>query len=157
MNQDQAPPMDPGEVREQFLEMTAELKELVRTVEGDADRVLDGDERAIPTLHRHAQELKTAVAYALDATDTVLAPTLATIDAWGSVRRDRIVEAATSARQGIQAAERKAESARSPHELAMAVRTLLAHVLRLVRREDLEALRTSVLDESRRAAEQFTG
>ena len=123
--------MDPGAVREKFLEMTAELRLLVRTVEAEADRVLAGDEGALDDLHAHAQELKTAVTEMLDATDSVLAPTLATIDAWGAVRRERILEAATSARQGIARAEREADSAQSPAELATAVRTLLAHVLKL--------------------------
>ena len=83
------------------------------------------------------------------------APTLAAIDAWGPIRRERIEAAATTAREGIDEAERKAESAQSPRELALAVRTLLAHVLKLVRREDQDALRS--LDPSAHPSDQFTG
>jgi hypothetical protein len=146
-----------AEVRKQVEDVHAEVRAHVRRASVCVDAVLAGDHDSVDVLKARVLELRVAIEKHLSTQMHVLAPTIANIDAWGEVRRERVVETGERERTCIAEAEKRAACAESPHELAMIVRGLVFEVQELLGKEAREVIEPGLLTDDPVNTDEFGG
>jgi hypothetical protein len=142
--------MQPSEAREVALQLHDEVREQMRVALTLAHRIAAGDPASAEPLRAHARELCRSLRRHTSVEEDVLAPVLESIDAWGGVRRDCLVE--EHQRQSKAADEIDAALGRPSladveraDRLARAVHRLIRRTLRSVRWEEKHLLRADLL------------
>jgi hypothetical protein len=127
------------QVREQTIHVHIELKRLMREVHGLYRRVDWGELDAAPVLHDQLRKLVAEVERQVALEQALLAPVLATLDAWGALREGQLREVHDREQSAIRQVDREA-SPDDAARLAVAARYLVAEVLREIRWEEQHLL-----------------
>src|SRR5262249_61137455 len=82
--------MKPSELRARVLADHVQLRKLLSEVIGVATRTLAGEKTNPTRLHAKARQLRGALLAHIDMEDKLLYPAIVDVDAWGTVRGDRV-------------------------------------------------------------------